>query len=65
MAAVPRRFLDETLWPEFLELNRELQAYMNDLTDRVIREGVDSDDSEPEIREQLPGAATTVEARGS
>ncbi len=50
MARVPRSFVDETLWPEFVELNKSLKQFLSDITDRVIREGINGDASEPEIR---------------
>lgn len=54
MARVPKRFLDETLWPEFNELNSTLQQYMEEITTRVISECVNKDASDVEIR---PGQA--------
>ena len=49
MARVPKRFLDETLWPEFCELDKTLAAYLSDVTDRVIAQGIESDSSEVEV----------------
>lgn len=40
MVKVPRSFVDETLWPEFLELSQVLQKYLDDVTDGIIRDGV-------------------------
>eukprot|EP01031_Cornospumella_fuschlensis_P048359 gene48359-59222_t len=40
MVKVPRSFVDQTLWPEFLELSAVLQTYLDDVTDRVISEGI-------------------------
>lgn len=40
MLRVPESFVDETLWPEFLELDTVLQSYINSLTDRIISEEV-------------------------
>jgi len=58
MARVPRGFVDQTLWPEFLELDAILRRYLEETTERVIREGLDSDISEAEVRHALPGAQT-------
>lgn len=57
-ARMPKRFLDETLWPEFVELNRTLYNFLNEVTERVISEGINSDSSEVQVRpgEALPGA---------
>jgi hypothetical protein len=55
MVRAPRRFIDEVLWPEFKELNAELQKYLQEVTLRVIREEVHSDASEaPEVGPALP-----------
>ena len=52
----PRRFVDEVLWPEFRELDAELRSYLQEVTLRVIREGIHSDASEaPEVGQALPG----------
>jgi hypothetical protein len=48
MVRVPRRFVDETLWPEFEKLSSTLRAFLDDITERVIRESVFADDSEAE-----------------
>ena len=50
MVRVPRIFVDETLWPEFQELNRTLRAYMDEITDRVIREEIHRDYSEAVVQ---------------
>jgi hypothetical protein len=57
MAKVSKRFVDETLWPEFQEMNRILRSYIDEITDRLITEDIYADDSEPEIRHELPGRA--------
>jgi hypothetical protein len=50
MAQVPKGFVDEVLWPQFQELNRELHQYLAHVTDRVITAGVFADSSEAEER---------------
>ena len=55
MVQVPRGFTDTVLWPEFTELNRTLQAYLQEVTLRIIREEVHPDASEaPEVSAALP-----------
>lgn len=49
MARVPKSFVDDTLWPEFMELSKVLQQYLEDITSRVIAEGIHADASEEEI----------------
>src|SRR6202166_4878225 len=46
MVRAPKRFLDQVLWPEFSELDQALQAYLHQVTLRVIREEVYADASE-------------------
>ena len=46
MLRVPKRFVDQVLWPEFQELNAALVQYLNEVTTRVIREEVHRDTSE-------------------
>jgi hypothetical protein len=42
----PKTFQDKTLWPEYQALARELDAHLEELTERIIREAVDEDVSE-------------------
>ena len=46
MLRVPKRFVDQVLWPEFQELNAALMHYLNEVTTRVIRKEVHRDTSE-------------------
>ncbi len=56
MLQVPKSFVDETLWPEFTELNDALREHLDALAERVIREALDGDTREAgEIRGELPG----------
>jgi len=48
MLKAPRSFVDATLWPEFNELHRALNAYLNAATERIIREEVHRDTAEAE-----------------
>ncbi len=54
MGWVPKSFVDETLWPEFTQLNEVLRSYLEATTERVIRQGVHEDSSEAEVRKALP-----------
>ena len=55
MVRAPKGFVDQILWPEFTELDRALQAYLHEVTLRVIREEVHADASEAEeVPEALP-----------
>ncbi|MCC6778019.1 MAG: hypothetical protein IT537_15510 [Hyphomicrobiales bacterium] len=57
MLRAPRRFLEQVLWPEFKDLNAELQAYLHEVTMKVIREEVFADASDAnEVPDALPAA---------
>ena len=45
MVRAPKSFVDATLWPEFRELHEALQEYLQEATDRIIREEVFRDAS--------------------
>jgi hypothetical protein len=49
LVRVPRSFVNETLWPQYLELSNTLQGYLEDITDRLIAKGVHGDASEEEV----------------
>lgn len=46
MVRAPRSFVDKTLWPEYLELQAALHAWLNEATERIIREEVFGDAAE-------------------
>ncbi|HLK83590.1 MAG TPA: hypothetical protein VKT99_19155 [Xanthobacteraceae bacterium] len=55
MVRAPKGFIDQVLWPEFTDLARTLQAYLHEVTLRIIREEVHADASEaPEVSAVLP-----------
>ena len=57
MARVSKRFVNETLWPEFQEISETLRSYLSDVTDRVVQQVIHQDSSEAEVIErpkQLP-----------
>jgi hypothetical protein len=62
MARVPRKFLDETLWPEFSQLNDVLRSYLERVTERVIKASIYADDVEAEVRNE---PAALADGRGS
>ena len=43
MVRAPRSFVDRTLWPEYLELSAALRSYLNEATERIIREEIYGD----------------------
>jgi hypothetical protein len=52
MARVSKGFVDDTLWPEYLELDKTLRAYLSEITERVITQTIEADNSDVEIRPQ-------------
>lgn len=50
MVRVPKSFVDNTLWPEYAELRAALNEYLNDATERIIREEVYRDAAEASER---------------
>ena len=58
MLKLPKRFLDETLWPEFEALSRKLRSHLDELTTRIIQKAVyqgDLDEFEEGPPRELPG----------
>jgi len=46
MARVSRRFVDETLWPEFQQLSAVLRKHLDEMTDRIIAAAIHQDVSD-------------------
>lgn len=68
MARLSSSFVDDTLWPEFLELQSTLSAYFDALTDRVIEQALEVKPGEAEERGEDATAAPQlqpVEHQGS
>ena len=49
MAKVPASFVDQTLWPEYEKLAETLRSYLDEITERVISEGIYKDNSETDV----------------
>ncbi len=58
MVRVPERFVDETLWPEFQELQETLYEYLGEVTDRVISQAIHKDSSEAVERQEIAPPAS-------
>jgi len=64
MAKVPKKFLDETLWPEFQEIYQTLQLYLSEVTDRVVSQVIHQNTTDPDVVDNpkgLPAAIGTPE----
>jgi hypothetical protein len=46
----PKSFSDNTLWPEYLQIEKALHEYLNEATERIIREEVFGNSDEAEER---------------
>jgi hypothetical protein len=64
MARLSRSFVNDTLWPEFLELQQSLSAYFDALTDRVIEQALEVKAGEAEERPE-PQALPPVDHQPS
>lgn len=60
MVQVPKRFVDETLWPEFQKINTELKTYLQEITSRIVTKVLHEDSSDAEVVEEPP----RIEAMG-
>ena len=52
MAKVSKRFVDETLWPEFQQISETLHGYLADVTGRVVQQVLQADSSEADVIEE-------------
>ena len=52
MVQVPESFVNETLWPEFEKINSELGEYLEDITERVVKQVLHEDSSDAEVVEE-------------
>jgi hypothetical protein len=50
MLRIPNSFVYGVLWPEYLETKRALDEYLNEATERIIREEVYGNAREPQKR---------------
>jgi len=53
MANISHSFVDETLWPEFKELDKTLKEYLDEITNNIISKSVHANSEEAEIIRQL------------
>ena len=61
MVKAPESVINNEIWPEFEELNKTLNSYLDEVTQRVIKAAIHGDVSEPEVRSETKGlpAGTT------
>lgn len=64
LVRAPTTFQKRTLWPEFLALSEELDAHLQELTDRVIREAINEDVSEASEAAPMKALPESVDDHG-
>ena len=65
MARLSRAFVNETLWPEYMELQSTLSAYFDALTDRVIEQALEVRAGEADEQPEAAPALAPQEHQGS
>ena len=54
MLTAPQGFLDQILWPEFVQINEALTEYLAEITEKIIRDEVYGETGEAEEVEEPP-----------
>ncbi len=52
MCQISKRFVEETLWPEYRQFSDTLSDYLSEITDRVILEVLEQKSSEVDVIDQ-------------
>lgn len=65
MARLSRAFVNDTLWPEYMELQGTLAAYFDALTDRVIEQALEVKAGEAEERNEAAPQLPPQDHQGS
>jgi hypothetical protein len=52
MLRAPKSFLEQVLWPEFLQINEALVDYLADITNQIIRDEVYGETADAEEIDQ-------------
>ncbi len=55
MAKVSKGFVDDTLWPEFVELDNALLEHLNKITTQIISEAIFENSNEAEEVKEISG----------
>ena len=55
MVRVPEEVVDRVLWPQYEQLAETLEDFLDEVTNRVIAEGVHGETGEAEVAPQLGG----------
>jgi hypothetical protein len=63
MAAVSESFVDQVLWPEFVELDNALKSHLNEVTERVVSLAIGESAEEAEVV-STPALSAAGEVQG-
>ncbi len=61
MAKVSRRFVDETLWPQYEAFSASLREYLAEVTDRVVSQVIHDDLTEAAVVEEPPQLSLSID----
>ena len=64
MAKVSKRFVDETLWPQYEAFSNSLREYLAEVTDRVVSQVIHDDLTEAAVVEDPPQARASAGDEG-
>jgi len=51
MARVPASFVDDVLWPEFVELDKVLMRHLNEVAQKIVSAAIHPETAEAEVRQ--------------
>ena len=60
MARVTRSFVDEVLWPEYQQFNQVLRMHLESVTQRIVAQAIDDNQTDAEERPEKPSSAGDV-----
>ncbi len=63
LVRAPRSFINQTLWPEYVEISRALEEYLQEATERIIREELFGNADEAEEQPEAPPDSSLPENR--
>lgn len=65
MAKVSKRFVDETLWPQYEAFSNSLREYLAEVTDRVVSQVIHDDLTEAAVVDDPPQLGLPLEPKGN
>jgi len=65
MAKVSKRFVDDTLWPEYEAFSATLREYLGEVTDRIVSQVIHDDLTEAAVVEEPPQLTLGIDPGGN